>query len=129
MQIGLVGLQYSGKTTLFNTLAGIIDDQTVQKEEASREVVKVPDYRLDKCTELFNPKKKVNAVIEVLDIPGLKTSEDGKVRIKDSDCRDKYCVKQGWLDAGSSRRLICMPNRLIIEFAQKENNAIDAVTE
>ncbi len=81
MQIGLVGLQYSGKTTLFNTLAGIIDDQTVQKEEASREVVKVPDYRLDKCTELFNPKKKVNAVIEVLDIPGLKTSEDGKVRI------------------------------------------------
>ena len=82
MQIGLVGLQFSGKTTLFNTLSSIQTDMDQSgKEEATMEVVKVPDERLDKLTEIFNPKKQVNAVIEVFDIPGLRMSEDGKVKI------------------------------------------------
>lgn len=82
MQIGLVGLQYSGKTTLFNTIAGIEEDNIHSgKEEAVIEVVKVPDERLDKLTEIFNPKKQVNATIEVFDTPGLKMSDDGKVKI------------------------------------------------
>lgn len=82
MQIGLVGLQFSGKTTLFNTLSGgIQSDAHAQKEEASVEVVKVPDKRLDLLTSIFNPKKKVNATIEVFDMPGLKMSDDNKVRI------------------------------------------------
>ncbi len=80
MQIGLVGLQFSGKSTLFNTLAQT-EMVPTGKEEASIEVVKVPDERLDKLTEMFNPKKKVNATIEVFDIPGLQMQEDGKVKI------------------------------------------------
>jgi len=85
MQIGLVGLQYSGKTTLFNTIAGI-DEEEVHggKEEATIEVVKVPDERLDKLTALFNPKKHINATMEVFDIPGLKMSDDGKMKIVSS---------------------------------------------
>jgi len=81
MQIGLVGLQYSGKTTLFNTLSRKHTEDLIQKEEASIEVVKVPDIRLDNLSKLFNPKKQVNATIEVYDIPGLKMSDDNKVRI------------------------------------------------
>lgn len=82
MQIGLVGLQYSGKTTLFNTITkSSADKNLISKDEASIEVVKVPDERLDKLTEIFKPKKKVNATIEIYDIPGLKTSEDGRVKI------------------------------------------------
>ncbi|MGK9476071.1 redox-regulated ATPase YchF [Melioribacter sp. OK-6-Me] len=84
MQIGLVGLQYSGKTTLFNTLSNKESDPSIQKEEAAIEVVKIPDERLDKLTEIFQPKKKVNATIEVFDIPGLKMSDDNKVRITSS---------------------------------------------
>lgn len=80
MQIGLVGLQFSGKTTLFNTLAET-EITPSGKEEATVEVVKVPDERLDKLTEMFNPKKKVNATIEVFDIPGLQMQDDGKVKI------------------------------------------------
>ncbi len=80
MQIGLVGLQFSGKTTLFNTLAQTEITPT-GKDEATVEVVKVPDERLDKLTEMFNPKKKVNATIEVFDIPGLQMQDDGKVKI------------------------------------------------
>jgi GTP-binding protein YchF len=82
MQIGLVGLQYSGKTTLFSTLSKTeATDSHSMKDEASIEVVKIPDERLDKLTEMFNPKKKVNATIEVFDTPGLTMAEDGKVKI------------------------------------------------
>ncbi len=82
MQIGLIGLQGSGKTKLFNTLAGIEENpDQPRRNEAQIEVVKVPDERLDKLTEMFNPKKKVNATIEVYDFPGLQTADDGKVKI------------------------------------------------
>jgi hypothetical protein len=81
MQIGFVGLQYSGKTSLFNTLSKSSSHTQVQKEEATIEVVKVPDARLDNLTKIFNPKKQVNATIEVFDIPGLRMSEDNKVKI------------------------------------------------
>lgn len=82
MQIGLVGLQYSGKTTLFNILSQTENiSQNVITEKASIEVVKVPDQRLDNLTEIFNPKKTVNATIEVFDIPGLRTGDDDKLRI------------------------------------------------
>lgn len=80
MQIGLVGLQYSGKTTLFHTLSKSSSASAV-KEETAVEVVKVPDERLDNLTKIFNPKKQVNATIEVFDLPGLKMSEDNKVKI------------------------------------------------
>jgi hypothetical protein len=102
MQIGLVGLQYSGKTTLFSTLAEKDYDEVIaSKEDAKIEVVKVPDKRLDKLTEIFKPKKQVNATIEVFDTPGLQMSDDGKVKITNeflSNVRDNdalvYVIRQ-----------------------------------
>lgn len=81
MQIGLVGLQFSGKTSLFNTLSKSAGHTASQKDETTVEVVKVPDDRLDNLSKIFNPKKQVNATIEVFDIPGLRMSEDNKVKI------------------------------------------------
>ncbi|MCX7797795.1 MAG: redox-regulated ATPase YchF [Melioribacter sp.] len=81
MQIGLVGLQNSGKSTLFHTLSKNSPNLGFSREEALVEVVKVPDERLDNLTKIFNPKKQVNATIEVFDIPGLRMSEDKKVKI------------------------------------------------
>lgn len=82
MQIGFIGLQNSGKTTLFNALTKTLPNQDAfTKQEISKAVVKVPDERLDKLTELFNPKKKVNATLEIVDIPGLQISDTGKVKI------------------------------------------------
>lgn len=85
MQIGLVGLQYSGKTTLFNILSGTEgNNQNIGNDKASIEVVKVPDNRLEELNRIFNPKKSVNATIEVYDIPGLRTGDDGKLKITNS---------------------------------------------
>ena len=76
MQIGIVGLQYSGKTTFFQTLTEThLDANALQKKETNQAVVKVIDKRLDLLTEMFNPKKKVNATIEIVDLVGVQKTD------------------------------------------------------
>jgi ribosome-binding ATPase len=73
MEIGIVGLPYSGKSTLFATLLNLKADAAPHgKAAAERGIIKVPDERLDKLTAIFNPKKKINATIEFLKVPGLE---------------------------------------------------------
>lgn len=47
--------------------------------------------------------------------------KDGKIRVSDADCPDKICVNTGWLSAGIP--IVCLPNRLVIEFAENETDA------
>ena len=77
MQIGIVGLPYSGKSTLFATLLSHKPDGdgTRGRQEAERGIVKIPDERLDTLTRLYNPRRKVNATIEYLKVPGLEKME------------------------------------------------------
>jgi hypothetical protein len=81
LQIGVVGLPFSGKTTLFQTITKtLLDTSHLSRPEAHLAVIKVPDTRLDKLTGIFNPKKKVNATIEFIDVAGLKSDESGAVK-------------------------------------------------
>ncbi len=81
MQIGIVGLPFTGKTTLFQTLTKThFDPSELSKSETHQAVVKVPDARLDKLTEMFNPKKKVNATIEFVDVVGLQKGDSGSTQ-------------------------------------------------
>ncbi|UCH65835.1 MAG: redox-regulated ATPase YchF [Ignavibacterium sp.] len=81
MQIGIVGLPFSGKSTLFQTITKThIDAAALAKSETHQSVIKIPDKRLDKLTEIFNPKKKVNAAIEVIDVVGLQKGETGSTQ-------------------------------------------------
>ena len=48
--------------------------------------------------------------------------KDHKIRVLEADCPDKVCVNTGWLDSPAIP-IICLPNKLIIEF---ENNDADA---
>jgi GTP-binding protein YchF len=50
------------------------------KSETHQAIIKVPDARLDKLTEIFNPKKKTNATIEVLDVVGLHKGDSGSTQ-------------------------------------------------
>jgi len=81
MQIGIVGLPQSGKSTLFQAVTKThLDDAALAKMEAHLGVVKVPDARLDRCAEIFNPKKTVHATIEFVDAVALKKGSSGSAQ-------------------------------------------------
>ena len=81
MQIGIVGLPFSGKSTLFQTITKThIEPEMLVKAESHQSVIKVPDGRLDKLTEIFDPKKKVNTTIEVIDVVGLQKGDSGSTQ-------------------------------------------------
>ena len=52
--------------------------------------------------------------------------KDGKIRVKDAECRDQTCVNMGWLSSGSMP-IVCLPNHLVIEFADGYDDGVDAV--
>src|SRR5438093_2400356 len=66
--VGILGLPQSGKTTLFDILmqgAGAPASSGGRREQVG--IVKVPDPRLDRLTEIFRPKRTVHAQIQFVD--------------------------------------------------------------
>ncbi len=88
MQLGIIGLPASGKTTIFNALTG--QDQPTGamggggRMELHTAVVDVPDPRLDALSAFFKPSKTIYAKVTYVDIGGLakgkhegETSQEG----------------------------------------------------
>ena len=79
MQVAIVGLARSGKTTVFNTLTrGEAETGGFGGMTVNVGVVKVPDERLAKLTEIFKPKREVPADVTYVDLPAPPTSPDGR---------------------------------------------------
>jgi GTP-binding protein YchF len=74
MQIGIIGLPFVGKTTVFNALTcaqARVGEFSLGVKEANRGAVKVPDERLYKLASLYSPKKVTPAEVEYIDVAGL----------------------------------------------------------
>jgi GTP-binding protein YchF len=80
VQLGILGLPKSGKTTLFNTLTA--SHQATDKYSSSSQTnlgtATVRDTRLEKLRDLFNPKRYMPASVQYMDIPGIKRGESAE---------------------------------------------------
>ena len=73
MDIGIIGLPRSGKTTLFNAVTrGSAEVAAYQGAQSSPNVgiAKVPDGRLGRIAEVYKPKRVIPAEASYVDIPG-----------------------------------------------------------
>lgn len=79
MQIAIVGLARAGKSTVFNTLSrGQAETGGFGGLTVNVGVVKVPDDRLRRLTEVFKPRREVPADVTYVDLPAPPLSPDGR---------------------------------------------------
>jgi GTP-binding protein YchF len=75
MQIGIIGLPNSTKTTIFNALThSQVETATFStgRVETHTATVRVPDPRIDRLSAMFEPRKTTYAQIQYNDIAGLR---------------------------------------------------------
>ena len=74
MKLGIVGLPNVGKSTLFNAITNAgaeAANYPFCTIDPNVGIVEVPDERLFKLAEIYNPKKILPAAVEFVDIAGL----------------------------------------------------------
>jgi GTP-binding protein YchF len=91
MELGILGLPKVGKTTLFNTLTSAheVTDKFAASAKTHVAVAAVPDPRLARLRDLYNPKKYTPATVTFVDIPGLEKGKGAEsldlVKLKEVD--------------------------------------------
>jgi len=70
LRAALIGFGSSGKSTLFQLMTSVKETGRAAhgKGEATVGISKVPDARLDKLAEMYNPRKKTPATVEFTDL-------------------------------------------------------------
>jgi len=78
MKIGLIGLNQTGKTALFNLLTGREESGGAAGGKAAANIgtCVVPDERVDFLSAIYKPKKTTYAKIELTDVAGFSVSGD-----------------------------------------------------
>ena len=76
MEIGIIGLPASGKTTVFNALTRGRANVASYGGKPNVGVAAVPDGRLDRLAALYEPRKPVSAMVSYVDIPPPATPSD-----------------------------------------------------
>jgi len=83
LEVGIVGLPNSGKSTLFNTLLkrqqALVGNYPFTTIEPNVGIVEIPDDDLIALVDLINPEKVVPAIVKFIDIAGLvKNAHQGE---------------------------------------------------
>ncbi len=82
MNIALIGLPKSGKTTIFNALTGLsaaVSDYSSSRVEPNRGSVSVEDHRVEELSRMYEPKKTIYATVEFVDFAGLTPDSGGEL--------------------------------------------------
>jgi len=82
LQCGIIGLANTGKTTLFNCMSNVKAETSrfaFTSNKSNLGLIRVPDHRLAELEKLQPTEKLVQAIVEIVDIPGLaKGSSEGE---------------------------------------------------
>jgi GTP-binding protein YchF len=101
MEVGIVGLPASGKTTLFNALTGSRAEAFSEKAHVG--MADIPDPRLEAIAVHLPRRKLVHATVRVVDIHGVPVGSDTKklnqlleqIRQVDAICHVVRCFDDG----------------------------------
>jgi len=80
MKVVLAGFPRVGKTTVFQSLTGLADS-TSARGAAARGVIRVPDPRVEKLTEIYHPKKSTLTTVSFVDVQPPEASSPDKATV------------------------------------------------
>ena len=92
LEIGIVGLPGSGKTTVFNALTRAGAEGAFGKENVG--MAQIEDERLEQVAQVVGARKLTPASVRVVDVPGTGAALLGNVRQVDA----VLAVVNGWAD-------------------------------
>jgi GTP-binding protein YchF len=76
LEIGLVGLPLTGKTTFFNLLTGMGQETGLsKKKDVHTAIANVPDKRIDYLASFYKPQKTIYAQVQIKEIPGVHAGD------------------------------------------------------
>ena len=104
MECGLIGVQGSGKTTLFQALTSHAVEVQVGSMKPNLGIADIPDPRLQRLAVHIPPEKIIPAMLQVVDIPGVPDGGGAtalnavlsSIRTVDAVCQVVRC----WDDVG-----------------------------
>lgn len=69
MRVAVVGFPFCGKTSIFTAISGVATDHLKASEE-NLAAVHIPEPRLDVLERIFKPRKRTEATMDFIDLPG-----------------------------------------------------------
>ena len=92
MEFGILGLEMSGKSTLFALLTGQSAGAAHGKREAHRGIAQVPDQRLTKLAALYSPRKVTPATVQFVDVPAISKGGSASLNLPELRTMDGLAV-------------------------------------
>ena len=89
MEVGILGLAGSGKTTLFSLLTGSGGGLAAapRRDQAAVGMGRVPDPRLDQLSEMYQPRKITPAIVRYVDVPAVGGDRPGEATLNIPELR------------------------------------------
>jgi len=129
LEVGIVGLSNSGKTTLFNALtqAGAeITAYATVSDKANVGMAPIADERLEQVAAVVKARKVTPAAVRVVDVPGTGRALLGNLRQVDA----LLAVLNGWgQDADPGSELETIELELIVADREHVERRLDRVTK